>query len=155
MNSKFNKKVMTSLKQFLKEKKYKGFDLKQIHTKHLKIKMKLNGVEGDFIVDTGASNTCIGIEGIEKFLLLAEVSDVKAAGAGATEMETQRASDADIKIGSWKTKTDVVIIDMSHVNTALLNHKSEAVDGIIGADLLVKGDAVIDYAKKRLYLKKL
>jgi len=146
---------MASLKEFLKEKKYKVFDLEQIHTNHFKIKMKLNGVDGDFIVDTGASNTCIGLEGIQKFELETEVSDVKAAGAGATEMETHKAAEVPIKIGRWKTKVDLVILDLSHVNIALKNHLSEEIDGIIGADILQKGEAIIDYAKNRLYLKKL
>ncbi|NNL61846.1 MAG: acid protease, partial [Flavobacteriaceae bacterium] len=38
-------------------------------------------------------------------------------------------------------------------NTALVNHESEPVDGIIGADILKKGRAVIDYGKNYLYLK--
>ncbi len=146
---------MASLKQFLKENNYKVFDLEQIHTNHFKIKLKLNGIEGDFIVDTGASNTCVGLEGIEKFSLQSEVSETKAAGAGAIEMETHKATDVPVKIGQWKTKIDLVIIDLSHVNTALTNHKADEVDGILGADLLDMGKAVIDYAKNRLYLKKL
>ena len=35
----------------------------------------------------------------------------------------------------------------------LINHNAEPVDGIIGADILKKGKAVIDYEKKYLYLK--
>lgn len=146
---------MASLKEFLKEKGYKVFDLRKIHTNHFKIKMKLNGVIGEFIVDTGASNTCIGLEGVQKFLLTKEDSTIKAAGAGATEMETYQAKKVPIKIGWWKTKMDVVVIDLSHVNLALMNHKAEEVDGILGADILTKGNAVIDYEKNRLYLKKL
>ena len=146
---------MTSLKQFLKEKKYKAFDLQQIHTNHFKIKLKINGVEGDFILDTGASNTCIGIEGIQKFLVDAEISEVKAAGAGATEMETLKAENVLLSIGSLKLKTPIVIIDLSHVNTALTNHNTTQIDGILGADLLKNGKAIIDYHQKRLFLKKL
>jgi predicted aspartyl protease len=101
---------MASLKQILKEKKYKAFDLQQIHTNHFKIKLKINGIEGDFIVDTGASNTCIGIEGIDKFLVEAEISDVKAAGAGNAEMETQKVTDVTLKIGNWKIKINIIII---------------------------------------------
>ncbi|MDP2089750.1 MAG: retropepsin-like aspartic protease [Flavobacteriaceae bacterium] len=146
---------MASLKQFLKEKDYKVFDLQQLHSNHFKIKMKLNGIFGDFIVDTGASNTCIGLEGIVKFLLKTEVSDIKATGAGATDMETLKATAVPVRIGWWKTNIDVVIIDLSHVNQALKIHLDESVDGILGADLLAKGEAIIDYAKSRLYLKKL
>lgn len=146
---------MASLKQFLKEKDYKAFDLQQLHSNHFKIKMKMNGVNGDFIVDTGASNTCIGFDSIDKFLLKTEVSDIKASGAGAVNMETLKAVNIPIKIGWWKTHIDVVIIDLSHVNQALKIHLDESVDGILGADLLDKGDAIIDYSKSRLYLKNL
>jgi predicted aspartyl protease len=42
---------------------------------------------------------------------------------------------------------------MTHVNSALLAHDAEPVDGIIGADVLKKGKAVIDYKSMCLYLK--
>lgn len=144
---------MASLKQFLKEKDYKVFDLQQLQSNHYKISMKLNGVSGDFIVDTGASNTCIGLDGVDKFLLKTEDSDIKASGAGALHMETLKAVNIAVKIGWWKTTVDVVIIDLSHVNQALKIHLDESVDGILGADILEKGSAIIDYAKNRLYLK--
>jgi len=40
------------------------------------------------------------------------------------------------------------------VNQALIAHNALPVDGIIGADILKKAKAVIDYNKKCLYLKK-
>jgi hypothetical protein len=39
------------------------------------------------------------------------------------------------------------------VNTALVSHDAKPVDGIIGADVLKKAKAIIDYEKKLLYLK--
>ena len=47
----------------------------------------------------------------------------------------------------------LILFDLSHVNLALKNHDCEIVDGIIGADILKSGKAVIDYKKKHLYLK--
>ena len=47
----------------------------------------------------------------------------------------------------------LVLFDLQHVNTALKEHDARTVDGIIGADVLKKSKAVIDYSKKRLYLK--
>ena len=57
---------------------------------------------------------------------------------------------------SWKKKDKVLLIlfDLTHVNTALINHSSKPVDGIIGADILKRAKAIIDYDKKYLYLKK-
>jgi hypothetical protein len=54
------------------------------------IKAKIK-VSGNFILDTGASNSS-GFESIELFLLTAEASKTKASGAGATGMFTQTAS---------------------------------------------------------------
>ena len=42
---------------------------------------------------------------------------------------------------------------MSHVNEALTHYKTKPVDGIIGADVLLKGKAIIDYSNHCLYLK--
>ena len=57
---------------------------------------------------------------MNNFNLTSEESDTKAAGAGATDMETQIAKKNTIKIGKWKSKkNNLVIFDLSHVNEAL------------------------------------
>jgi len=146
---------MSSLKKVLKKKKYVAIKLKKIKTNHLELKAKINGKKGRFILDTGASNSCVGFDRSSYFKLDAQESETKAAGAGATDMETQQAKNNHLKIGRWKTKkSHLVVFDLSHVNTALTDHHAKKVDGIIGADILEKGKAIIDYQKKILYLKK-
>jgi len=146
---------MASLKKVLRKKKYVRIKLKKIKTNHLELKAKINGVTGRFILDTGASNSCIGIDLAEHFKLISEESEIKAAGAGATDMETRMSENNALKIGAWKTqKSKLVLFDMTHVNTALTQHDANKVDGIIGADILELGKAFIDYDKKVLYLKK-
>lgn len=145
---------MSSLKKFLKEKGYKRIPLTYTATQHLEVKARINKIEGNFILDTGASSTCVGFEAVSYFNLLAEESDVKAAGAGATNMLTQIAQKNSIEIKGWKKKkVDLVLFDLRHVNDALVNHKAEKVQGIIGADLLKKGKAIIDYKSMSLYMK--
>ena len=57
-------------------------------------------------------------------------------------------------MGRWKNKSfGLVIFDMSHVNEALRQYKAKPVHGIIGADVLIKGKAIIDYANFCFYLK--
>ena len=59
-----------------------------------------------------------------------------------------------IKIGKWKKdKIALILFNLTHINTALTSHNASPVDGIIGADILKKGCAIIDYEKKYLYLK--
>lgn len=145
---------MSSLKKYLKKKGYYGIPLTLTNTNHLELTAKINGQKGKFILDTGASNTCVGFDRIQHFNLKSKESKIKAAGAGATDMETLTSKKNTIKIDKWKhKKLKIVLFDLIHVNTALTTHEAEPVDGIIGADVLNKGKAIIDYKKKRLYLK--
>ncbi|MCI2228900.1 retroviral-like aspartic protease family protein [Polaribacter sp. MSW13] len=146
---------MKSIQKILKKKKYIKINLKKIATNHLELKAKINGIKGRFILDTGASNSCVGLDLIDHFNLDAQESETKAAGAGATDMETQQSENNQLEIGGWNTKKcHLVLFNLSHVNTALTQHKAKEVHGIIGADVLQKGKAFIDYNKNVLYLKK-
>ena len=145
-----------NLKKILLRKGYTKIKLKKINTNHFELNAKLNGVKGKFILDTGASNSCVDINLAEKFKLQVEDSETKAAGAGAVGMETKLASQNILKLSKWKfNNCSIVLFDLAHVNTALIEHNAKAVDGIIGADILEKGKAIIDYNKHSLYLKKL
>ena len=144
-----------SLQRFLLKKGYHSIKLKKTKTNHFALRAKINGVSGYFILDTGASNTCVAMDLAEHFKLQVEASEIKAAGAGATGMFTRQAPEARIKIGGWRfDNLHLILLDLSHVNTALTEHSAKAVDGIIGADVLEGAKAIIDYNKKRLYLKK-
>lgn len=145
---------MEDLQDFLKKKKYKKIKFKVLKTQHLLITAKINNIKGTFILDTGASNSCVGFEEITKFELFAENSETKAAGAGATGMLTQLSKKNKLQMGRWKSETlNLVVFDMSHVNEALMSYKTKPVNGIIGADILLEGKAIIDYANFCLYLK--
>lgn len=145
---------MDSLKDFLIERGYSKIKLKLTKTNHFEIKASINGVKGRFILDTGASSSCVGFEAIERFNLKVKDSEIKAVGAGASDMLTQISNSNALKIGKWKKKrVALILFNLSHVNNGLINHNAEPVDGIIGADILKKGKAIIDYEKKYLYLK--
>lgn len=146
---------MKNLHEILKKENYRKVKFKITKTQHLLIKAKINGVKGNFILDTGASSSCVGFESVELFLLEAKKSKTKASGAGATGMKTQIATKNQLQLGTWKDITfDLVIFDLSHVNEALVQHKSKPVHGIIGADVLMKGKAIVDYYNHYLYLLK-
>ena len=146
--------MTTSLRRFLTQKNYVRVPLTETGTGHLEFKASINNIEGTFILDTGASSSCVGFEGVEKFKLFAKESEVKAAGAGAIDMLTQISQNNIIQIGEWtKNDAEIVLFDLSHVNTALENHEAEPVNGIIGADILREGKAVIDYQYSCFYIK--
>ncbi len=145
---------MTKLKRFLRKKNYVKIPLKLTATNHFEVVASINGIRGRFILDTGASNTCVGFDKMDFFQLSSQASEIKAAGAGATDMETLISKKNKIAVGDWRQKKlKIVLFDLVHVNEALTAHNAMPVDGIIGADLLKKGKAVIDYDTKDVYLK--
>ena len=145
---------MEQLPVFLQQAHYKSIAFSVSETQHLVLQAKVNGVKGRFILDTGASNSCLGFDSVAKFQLETQHSATKASGAGATGMFTEQSLDNLLQIGRWKQPNfPFVVFDLTHVNTALAQYKVKAVDGIIGADVLLLGNAIIDYANYKLYLK--
>ena len=145
---------MKDIFDYLKKHQYKKVKFRVSKSNHLTIKAKLNGIKGDFILDTGASNSCIGISDIELFRLNTEDSRNKASGAGSRDIETQSSKSNTLKLGKWKiADLELIVLDLSHINEALAELKAKSTHGIIGADILLKGQAIIDYSNKCLYLK--
>ena len=144
---------MQDLKEFLFERGYVRIKLKKTITNHFEIKAKINGIKGNFILDTGASKSCVGIEDIEHFNLKTEASEEKASGAGPSEIDTLISNDNQVVVGKFKVKKmTLILIDLSHINKALEKQEADPVKGILGADILIKGKSIIDYNKKYLYL---
>jgi predicted aspartyl protease len=146
---------MKKLPELLKAERYVRIPFKVSKTQHLYMNAQINGVKGLFILDTGASNSCIDFSGITYFNLHAEDSATTASGAGANGMSTKISEGNVLKLGRWKKNHfNLVVFDLSHVNQALLDYKTKPVHGIIGADVLLEGKAIIDYYDHNLYLKK-
>lgn len=142
------------LNEFLLAKGYHSIKLKKTVTNHFELKVKINNIKGRFILDTGASNSCVGFDDIESFHLKTQESEHKASGAGTTEIDTLISKKNKLTIGDFKLKNAaLILIDLKHINKALVKQKAKPVQGIIGADILHKGKAIIDYKKKKLYLK--
>jgi hypothetical protein len=148
-------KNMEHIHELLKKEGYVKVKFRVSRTNHLLIKASINGVDGEFILDTGASNSCVDFSITEHFKLNPQDSSTMAAGAGAIGMNTQLARNNLFKTGRWIYHGfELVVFDLSHVNQALVQHKAKPVHGILGADVLLKGKAIIDYANHLLFLKK-
>ena len=144
---------MKNLHELL-DKSYQKIKFKVSKTQHLLIKAKINGVLGTFVLDTGASNSCIGIDKTNYFKLKTSKSETKVAGAGGMGMESLISKKNKMSLGSWKTKDfKIIIFDLYHVNHSLKAQNAKPIDGIIGADILLNGKGIIDYYNHCLYLK--
>ncbi|MDA8641273.1 retroviral-like aspartic protease family protein [Flavobacteriaceae bacterium] len=142
-----------TLNKFLKSKGYSSVKLIFLVTKHYLIEAKVNGIDGTFILDTGASNSCICTSLEDKFKVISKESKEKASSANSEMTNTKISKRNIIQIGKWEDKINLITFDMNHINTALSEKKINSIDGIIGADVLKKAKAILDYKSNKLYLK--
>jgi hypothetical protein len=142
-----------TLNNFLKSEGYSSEKLIFLETKHYLIEAKVNGIKGKFILDTGASNSCICTSLENKFKVISKENEKKASSANSEMTHTMISKSNAIHIGKWEDKINLITFDMSHINNALSEKKIDPIDGIIGADVLKKSKAILDYKTNRLYLK--
>ena len=138
---------------FLKSVGYISVKLKLLKTNHYLLKACINGVEGKFILDSGASSSCMCLSLESKFKIDSKKNKIKASSATSNMEDTRLSKNNTIELRKWRSKINLVSIDMTHINRVLNEKVTESVDGIIGADVLKKSKAVIDYESNKLYLK--
>lgn len=142
------------LRKFMESDGFYRIPLQRLATGHYLFSAKINHIPGDFILDTGASTSCVDLSNSSYFSLVSEESIIKAAGAGAINMETMLSRKNEFSIKKWNIKNmDFVLFDLSHVNQALLQVEEKPIHGIIGADFLKERRAVIDYGRNCFYVK--
>ena len=142
-----------NLSYFLKNKSYFKIKLHMVKSNHFTLISKINGVKGVFILDTGASSSFVDLKLKDKYNLKLETSKMETNGAGKEKLMTLVSKNNSIKVGEWACKKfQIALIDLSNINDVFKSIETSLVDGIIGADILKKGNAIIDYEKKYLYL---
>jgi hypothetical protein len=142
-----------TLNNFLKESGYMKTNLDFLKTKHYSLEAKINGINGKFILDTGASNSCICTSLENKFKAISKESKEKASSATSQMTHTKISKSNTIQIGNWKNTINLITFNMNHINKALSEKKVDPIDGIVGADVLKKSKAILDYKSNKLYLK--
>ena len=127
---------------------------KILSTNHIIIDAEVNNVVGKFLIDTGASNSCIDLNKLEKFKLKFEKSDDTASSATGKINETFISKKNSFFIGGCsKTDFDLILFDMKSVTHALKEKDKIEVDGIIGSDILIEFKSQIDYIKSEITLE--
>ena len=142
-----------TLNKFLKSEGYNSVNLIFLKTKHYLIEAKVNSINGRFILDTGASNSCICTSLEDKFKVISEDSKEKASSANSEMTHTKISKRNIIQIGKWNSNASLITFDMSHINNALSQKKIDPIDGIIGADILKKSNSILDYNSNKLFMK--
>jgi len=123
---------------------------------HLLIQAFLNNKKAWMLIDTGASKTVFDKERIKKFVDEDEfeLNEKLSTGLGTNSMQTHSAIIKKIKFGEIAIKNfKTILLDLSHVNDSYHKLDLPVIDGVLGSDLMVQYDAVIDYKSKELRLR--
>jgi len=136
-----------SVNNFLKQNGFIKIPLIKNKVGHFQLRANINGKTGKFILDTGASATVVNNSAAGKFLLkLQNKKSKNAGGLGESEMAVRQSANNRVTLGNFKAeKQKVCVLDLSHVNKSLVNNGAGKIDGVIGADILKKYNAIIDY----------
>lgn len=123
---------------------------------HPLIDVKLFGKKFKLVLDTGASRTALDNTLLRQANanMLISATDRLSTGLGTNTMESFTVVIEDMRIGRLKVSPfEAAVLDLSTINIAYeqLNHPQ--VLGVLGGDVLMKYQAVIDYGKKKLKLK--
>lgn len=108
------------------------------------------------VLDTGASRTAFDhdllVQANEEAAIIA--SERLSTGLGTNTMESATALIENIWIGDLLIpELEVAVLDLSTINIAYREMGHPEVLGVLGSDVLMKYNAVIDFGKKRLLLK--
>jgi hypothetical protein len=108
------------------------------------------------VLDTGASRTAFDydllVQANEEAAIIA--SERLSTGLGTNTMESATALIENIWIGGLLIpELEVAVLDLSTINIAYREMGHPEVLGVLGSDVLMKYNAVVDFGKKRLLLK--
>ncbi len=122
---------------------------------HLKIRAKINKVDVALILDTGASQTAFDINFVKENIVYLDIIKAEqiSSGLGTNTMESFESVFNYFEIGDLTIENyKAALLDLSHVNNTYEKLNIEPIHGVLGNDVLLKYDALIDYKNKQLWL---
>ena len=125
---------------------------------HLLIEVHINKLAVNVIIDTGASKTVFDKSLLGDKMRIVKhrnLEEIQSAGIVAGNIESDFAIAGSFKIGKLKLRDfPVVLIDMNGINQLYKKVTGKEVHGLLGSDFLLDFNAVINYEKAILVLKK-
>lgn len=118
---------------------------------HPLLNIKVYGKTFAVVLDTGTSKTAFDKELLLKANKKALIndSDILSTGLGTNSMQSFTATIHDMRIGRLKIpEFQVAVLDLSTINIAYEQMGHPQVLGVIGGDILMKYQAIIDYGKQ-------
>lgn len=123
---------------------------------HIAVEALINGKPALMIIDTGASNCVLDAERARQFGLEHDTflrSD-SAIGIGSASLSATLSRCQSFGLGEFRMeKFPFVLLDLGTINETFGKAGCGPVDGIIGTDLLLAANSVIDYKSATILLR--
>ncbi len=123
---------------------------------HLFVEVLVNEQPVRLLLDTGASRTVFDTGVIQRVCADAELeeNEDKATGLGSSQVENfivilNKLALGDIQLTDYQTG----VLNLSHVNISYGNMGFSPIGGVLGSDILMKFNAIIDYKKRSLFME--
>ena len=123
---------------------------------HLLVKVKINNRNAFLVLDTGASQTVLDSNRIDRFMKERNFKKTggHTTGIGSNKLRSHIVPIKKLQMGTIIIKDiELVMLDLVHVNNSYAMIDEKPVDGVLGGDLLNQLAVTIDYQKKVMTLK--
>lgn len=146
-------KINKKLDNLLRKQGFQKIPLETYKSGHIVFHLFLNDYPALFLLDTGASGTILTLESIERFSLKLEETEESGTGAGSSNLKMQKAVQNELIFRDKKIENlDLFVMDLAHVNNSFLDIGHQTIDGVLGADILINYDCIVDYKGMNLYI---
>lgn len=142
-----------ALGEVLLQDGYVAIKMSDLPTGHRTVTVMLNGQLGQFIVDSGASQTVVDAGAAELYPFRASATGTNVVAAiGPLQAEAREASGYQVGPVAGGAIT-LVVADLAAILAAVEAAGGGAIDGVLGQDILDRHAAIIDLPRNRLFLK--
>lgn len=124
---------------------------------HVMIKGKINGMEANFLVDTGASRSVFDPNVIGRYIdnPTFEKKVGITAGVGGNDLESSTFTINSLAFGDIEIHDyEAVALDLENIHETYQKLGLPSIDGIIGGDLLYHFKATINYRLRKIRFTK-
>lgn len=122
---------------------------------HIFLPVTVNGKKCRFLIDTGASKTVIDKTYFEQKQGKKNLVTVKqeTAGLHSSVAESHFGKIKELQVGKHKKKNfQIAAIDLGHVNGMYKKLKMKPIQGILGSDLMLEHQMIVDYGSMKVIL---
>lgn len=120
---------------------------------HLLLRGTLQGRPVTWVVDTGAEISVMAAESFDRFNLPSRTTNSRMIDASGDRIALRQARLRNVNFGNVNIAVfDIAIAPLGTVREFFRDVNGRPIDGILGMDFLMKGEALLDTGSKLIYL---